>query len=433
CSAIRAGLPQMRPARIGGARMMLRTVDVRTLGIAGGSMVRLGARDAVDVGPRSAHIAGFDYAAFSTVEDVAACTVQLIAPTKHDPADYVVLAGTSGRKMTITPTCAANALGVVPETAFAFGNAAAALRALELVGASIGMDARALARRILDIATDKVIAAVNELIADYELDPVTLVIVGGGGGAAALVPYAARRSEHHFRLARNAEVISPVGVALALVRDVVERTIVDPTPQDIVRIRREAQDRVIAAGAAAESVDVAIEIDTQRNVVRASASGASALSQKSAKTMQTPQEQAAVAAALMRCNAQDLQRVELTAALTSFACERSLPGPFGSRRVVRDLRVLDRTGVARIAVRDATVLRTNAAAAAGNLGRTLEEQTTFGDVGRALPAIYLIHGARIADLSGLASAAQVVALAQEELSGREPGADVALITARNSA
>ena len=433
CSAIRAGQPQMRPARIGGARMMLRTVDVRTLGIAGGSMVRLAAHDVLEVGPRSAHIAGFDYAAFSTVEDVAACSVHLVAPTQHDPADYVVLTGASGRKMTITPTCAANALGVVPETAFAFGNAQAALRALELVGASIGMDALELAKRILDSATDKLIAAVNELIADYELDPVTLVIVGGGGGAAALVPYAARRSSHEFRLAKNAEVISPVGVALALVRDVVERTIVDPTPHDIIRIRREAQDRVIAAGAAAESVDVAIEIDTQRNVVRASASGASALSQQSARAVQTPQEQVAVAAGLMRCSAQELHAIELTPALMAFSCERSIAGRFGSRRAVRDLRVLDRTGVARVAVRDAVVARTTAAAAGDVLARTLEEQTTFGDVGRALPAIYLIHGARIADLSGLANASQVIALAKEELSGREPAAAVALITARNTA
>ena len=420
CSAIRAGLPQMRPARVGGARMMLRTVDVRTLGIAGGSMVRLRGAQVIDVGPRSAHIAGFDYAAFSTVDDLSACRVQYVAPTAHDPADYVVLESPEGKKITVTPTCAANVLGYVPQTAFSFGNAQAALRAFEIIGASIGLDAQALARRVLDVATDKVIAAVNELIADYELDPATLIIVGGGGGAAALVPYAAQRSEHDFRLAKDAEVISPIGVALALVRDVVERTIVEPTPQDIIHLRREAQDRVISAGAAPESVDVAIEIDTQRSIVRATASGASALAHDAIKSMRTPQEQAEIAAALMRCTTAELLRIEITPALTVFSCGRNL-------------RVLDQTGVARIAVRDGVVTQTTAGQAEAVLTQTLEAQTTFGDVGRALPNVVLIHGARIADLSGLASAAQVVALAKEELSGRDLEAPIACISSRNDA
>ncbi|MDP9017294.1 MAG: hydantoinase/oxoprolinase, partial [Candidatus Eremiobacteraeota bacterium] len=425
--------PQMRPARIGGNRMMLRTVDVRTLGIAGGSMVRISASEVTDVGPRSAHIAGLDYAAFTPLGDVALGTMERFAPTKHDPDDYVCLRTPDGKRIAITPTCAANALGYVPETAFSYGSAQSAMKAFELIGAALSMDGETLARRVLDIATDKVIAAVNELIADYELDPLTLVIVGGGGGAAALVPYAARRSQHVFRLARNAEVISPIGVALALVRDVIERTIVDPTPQDIIRLRREAQDRVIAAGAAPESVDVSIEIDAQRNLVRATASGASALAEGATRIELSHEQLGEIAAKLLRCEQSALERFELTPLLTAFVAERSLPGPFGRHRILRDVRVLDATGVARLSLSNATITLTTAGVAADVLKRTLEEQTSFGDVGRALPALYLIHGARIANLSGLASAEQVVALAVEELSGREPAAPVALLTARNQA
>ena len=420
CSAIRSGLPQMRPARVGGQRMMLRTVDVRTLGIAGGSMVRLGDRDVIDVGPRSAHIAGLDYAAFSETQIVSAARVERIKPTPHDPGDYVCLIAAGGKKIAITPTCAANMLGYVPQTAFAYGNAEAAAAAFQKVGLQIGMDGERLARRVLEVATDKIIAAVDELIADYELDPVTLVIVGGGGGAAALVPYAAERSKHSFRLARDAEVISPIGVALALVRDVVERTIVDPTPEDIIRLRREAQDKVIAGGAAPETIDVAIEIDTQRNLVRATASGASALSEDAQKTLRSPEEQAEIASALLRCQIGELVRSVVTPSLAVFSSRNNL-------------RVLDATGVARLAVRDGLVTRTTAGAAGAVLTRTLEEQTSFGDVGRALPTIYLIHAARVANLSGLANAAQVVALATEELGGLDAAAPVAIITSRNQA
>jgi hypothetical protein len=89
--------------------------------------------------------------------------------------------------------------------------------------------------------------------------------------------------------------------------------------------------------------------------------------------------------------------------------------------------------VGRLALRDAFVAQTDAAHALDVLRVTVEDATAFGDVGRALPDIYVLHGARIADFSGLAQAEQAVALAAEELQGREPNAPVVILAASKHA
>lgn len=420
CSAIRAGMPQMRPARVGGHRTMLRTLDVRTLGIAGGSLVQVAGGKLMDVGPRSAHISGLEYASFVSPDRFAGSSVVTFAPTAHDTADYVALAARGGSRIAITPTCAANLLGYVPADAFAFGNRDAVAAAFDILAHHLHAKPEVIAKEILEIATGKLLATIEELIADYALDRATLAIVGGGGGAAALVPYAAKRSGLEFRLARDAEVISPIGVALALVREVVERTIVDPTADDILRIRREAQDAVIAGGAAPESVETVIEIDTQRNLVRATASGATEIAETATHRSLDDQQRLHAAARLMRAQPEDVRAVAQTRGLTVYSCGRML-------------RVLDRAGVGRLGVRDGTVKVTIAAHAGEDLRSAIEDATAFGDVGRALPNLYVLHGGRIADYSGLLSAEQAVTLAHEELAGLEPDAPIAILTARRPA
>lgn len=420
CSAIRAGMPQMRPARVGGHRTMLRTLDVRTLGVAGGSLIRLAAGKLSDLGPRSAHIAGLEYASFVSPDRLRGAKVETFAPSPHDTADYLVLIAPDGLRIGITPTCAANLLGYVPQDAFAFGNRDAVAAAFEILAGHLHSRPDVLARAILDIASGKLLTTIEELIADYALDRATLAIVGGGGGAAALVPYAAKRSGLEFRLARDAEVISPIGVALALVREVVERTIVDPTADEILRIRREAQDAVIAAGAAPESVETIVEIDVQRNLVRATASGAMEIAETAAHAALDDDGRLQSAARLMRAKPEDVSAVAHTPGLTVYSCGRTL-------------RVLDRAGVGRLGLRDGSVTLSAAARATGDLRTAIEDATAFGDVGRALPNLYVLHGGRIADYSGLFSAEQAVALAHEELAGLQPDAPVVILTARRPA
>ncbi|PKL80280.1 MAG: hydantoinase, partial [Candidatus Melainabacteria bacterium HGW-Melainabacteria-1] len=104
-TVIRNGRPQVKSAQIGGHRLYVQTLDVRTLGIAGGSMPR-GHKALSEVGPRSAHIAQLAYPAFDPDPDFSAASVERFAPKAGDPADYIKLLR-NGKGYTVTPTEAA--------------------------------------------------------------------------------------------------------------------------------------------------------------------------------------------------------------------------------------------------------------------------------------------------------------------------------------
>ena len=127
---IRNGRPTVKHARVGGHDTYVNSLDVRVLGIAGGSMVRVRGREIVDVGPRSAHIAGLPYAAFSNTEDIQAPELELFSPKQGDPDDYVAVRAASGTRYAITNTCAANVLGYAKPGWHACGNREAARAAM---------------------------------------------------------------------------------------------------------------------------------------------------------------------------------------------------------------------------------------------------------------------------------------------------------------
>ncbi len=267
---IRDGQPVLRYVQIMNHPTAIRSLDVRVQGVAGGSLARLKGKKLIDVGPRSAHIAGLPYLSFS--EPTGDLRIELIPPRPGDPVDYVVIRDAAGERFGLTVTCAANALGRVPAGAYAAARSEVALRGFTALGAQMGISGEKAAESMLALASKGIADAVGRLAAEYKLKGITLI--GGGGGSGALVPAVADRLHMPYRLAEHAEVISSIGVALALVREEVERGISAATPAEVAR---EATDRAIAAGADPDSVQVITEVIAERATIRAIASGALAL------------------------------------------------------------------------------------------------------------------------------------------------------------
>ncbi len=431
-SVIRDGQPQTKAARVGGHRTYLNTLDVRTLAIAGGSMIRENKGHIVDVGSRSAHIAGLQYACFQDITTFENAKLVHLRPTEKDADDYIAIENTEGVRFALTPTCAANALDLIPETAFAKGNTEAAKRAFLPLANKIGKTVEETAREVLEIACRKVAKQIETLIIEYNLDRKTVELIGGGGGAASLVLFTGELMNLPARLANKAEVISTIGVALAMVRDTIERNIVDPTPEDILSVRREAAEAVIKIGAVPETVEVQVEVDTRRNLVRATAFGTTELKNDNDPTVIATLETCKTAAARsLQIDISNVNLVGETANSYVFSTKTTISTLWGLFKTEKTaVRVTDKTGVIRLQRSDAEIYNTTISNVLTELETIILNLTDFGDAGRSLPDILILVGTRIINLSGLADLEQALALAKTELENRDFTEGVVIVASK---
>ena len=147
----------------------IRSLDVRVAGVAGGSLVRWSGRKITDVGPRSAHIAGLPYSCFASPEELENGQIITFKPKEGDSIDYVAIESAGGKRFAITNTCAANALGLVPEGDYAKANQISAKLALSIFANRLGITMEQAATTILDISAKKVLDIIEHVIKEYKL------------------------------------------------------------------------------------------------------------------------------------------------------------------------------------------------------------------------------------------------------------------------
>lgn len=279
-SAVRGGRPVLSYVRVLEHVTCTRSLDVRVVGVAGGSLLRVGRRFGrrylADVGPRSAHIAGLQYACFAAPEALLGAVPRLIAPKPGDPEDYLILEAPDGTRFAPTLTCAANACGAAAEGSYATTDPTAAGTAFAILERFLGTDPQRLAGEALGLAARKIAPVVSETASEQGLtDP---AIVGLGGGAGALVPTVAAAAGSGWHIPAEAEVISSVGDALSLVRIEIERTLPKASPEAVADLLREAEEAAIAAGASPAGLQVESRSVPERGALRVAAFGSVALS-----------------------------------------------------------------------------------------------------------------------------------------------------------
>lgn len=432
-SAIKDGKVMIKNATVGGHKLYLTSLDVRTLGIAGGSMIVVENGKIADVGPRSAHIADKAYEVFTPAEDICEPTVELIAPREDDQANYAVVSCASGESYALTLCGAANILGYVPEGDYAHGNVDAARKAWQALADKIGGTVESLCEQAMDIAMDKVAEIVRGLVSDYGLNPNLIYLVGGGGSASVVAPALGKKMGIRHRIAKNAPYISTIGVSLALVREQIERNVANPTDEDIRKIRHDVMEVITRAGADAATVDIAIEIDAQKNILRATATGATELRTKDRNSQaKTDDELAAIVAEACGVEPGAVEKVASEGRWHAYQATRVKKALFGlvkSKKTVT--RIADEEGVIRLQKDDARIGVFTKGELSSGFSDFVDSMTLYSDAGATLPKTYLFFGQKMSDLSGVLNKEQLLSLAEMELEFAGDDQPIIVVAARD--
>lgn len=409
---IKDGRPEVRYVTIMQHPTCIRSLDVRVAGVAGGSLVRWSGRKITDVGPRSAHIAGLPYSCFVSSEELEGGQIITFRPKDGDPIDYIAIESAGGRRFAITNTCAANALGMVPEGDYARANQESAKMALSILAERLGTTMEQAAATILEISARKVLDIAEPMIKEYKLKRERIILIGGGGGASVLVPFIARRLQLQHRIAEHAEVISSIGVAAAMIHEEAEKTVTNPIPEDITVLAEQVKKRTLDRGALPESITIQSEFISERSLLRVTAMGNVSLDIGTTNAQEINEEEAHVLACELFGINEGVQRVFDMKNYHIFACEMSKKKLFLKSRK-QPVLVLDKYGRVRLSVQNAAIFNGSPEEVADRVDSFLKQHRNGGN--ELAPQVHILDGVKLMDFSSLTAPEHVSKAVRDEL------------------
>ncbi|HET9805301.1 MAG TPA: hydantoinase/oxoprolinase family protein [Nitrososphaeraceae archaeon] len=410
-SIIKNGKPEIKYVTIMDHPTCIRSVDVRVAGVAGGSLIRLAKNRIIDVGPRSAHIAGLKYSCFVDPNELENAKIITFKPTENDSDDYICIQTDDNKKIAITNTCAANALGLITKEDYAFGNRSSAIRSLSLLGEKMGISYQKAAEMVLDFSIKKILQIMEPMIKEYQLIENKTILIGGGGGASVLVPYMATKRKFQYQIAKNAEVVSSIGVAAAMIYEEIEKTIDKPDSNDVSNIIDDVKKRALDGGAVPESISIQTEYVNERSLLRAIATGNVELDIGKNNRKEIDEKEATeIASSILENN--NVQRILDMRNYYGFTCE-TIKKQFLIKKRKYPIVILDKFGRIRLMLDNAKIIKGNK-----NLKNeidTLIFKSNNKSSEDLAPQVHILDDMKIVDFSSLSSPQHLVEAIKKEI------------------
>ncbi|MDH3361436.1 MAG: methylhydantoinase [Nitrosopumilus sp.] len=409
---IKNGKPEFQYVTIKDHPTCVRSMDVRILGVAGGSMVRLKDNRVWKIGPRSAHIAGLKYSCFADPEELKKGKVTRIRPKENDD-EYVVIECKSGL-YAITNTCAANALGMIDGDDYAFANKESAKIAIEILAKELGVTFIEIAQSIIQTSSFEIMKTISKVIKEFKLNPQTTKIVGGGGGASVLVPFVAKQLQLQYQKAKHAEVISSIGVASSMLQEEVEQTLIDPTPELINQAHKKIHAMMIGKGAVPESIVIDSQYIPDKSILRITAIGNVELdSVETTKNVFTLHEAKSRASEILQIS-EELTDLSFESDHYLVFAGHITEKHLFSKKHRHPFLILDRFGKMKKYLKNGKIFQGGKMSILEELDDFLESRNN--DVA---PQVYLINDLKLIDYSSLTSSSHILNAVKQELDENE--------------
>ena len=405
---IRNGKPEIRYVTIKNHPTCIRSMDVRVLGVAGGSMVKLESNTISRVGPRSAHIAGMKYSCYADVDDLSTGEIISVKPKESDVDEYVAIK-CKNETYAITNTCAANALGMIEEGDYSHSNQESAKLALNILGKKLGIAGAQAALNIIQTASFDITKEITRIIKEFKLDSTKVKLIGGGGGASVLVPFVAKQLNLNYEKADYAEVISSIGVASSMMQEQLEETVIKPNPEQISKLHKKIHNIMIEKGSTPESISVDSIYIPEKSLLRVTAFGNVELDNRlTAKNIFSQDEALQRAVEITEIPKENINLTFQTDHYFVFT------GNVTTKKLImkknkQSVIVIDKYGREKLRLKNSKIIEANSSDSISNLDKSL---SSTGDIA---PQVYFLNELKLIDFSGLTSKSHIVDAIKKEL------------------
>ena len=412
---IKNGKPEIRYVTIHEHPTCIRSMDVRILGVAGGSMVKLDQKRVSKVGPRSAHIAGLKYSCFADPEILKTGKIVFVKP-KDDDEQYVAIQCVNDQTFAITNTCAANALEMIEKDDYAFANQESAKISLKMLGDYLGVSYHEIAFSIIQTSSFKITKTITNIIKEFKLHS-SIKIIGGGGGASVLVPFVAKQLGLPYEKAAHADVISSIGVASSMLQEEIEQTIDDASPEKIAIVQKKIHAILVEKGAVPESIIIDSQYIAEKSLLRVTATGNVELdSVETSKNIFNFQDAKKRASEIIEVPERLVEQSYETGHYFVFTGHVTTKKLF-SKKIKDHILVLDRYGKLKLSLKNAKIFQGGKIVILDELANFLELR--HSDIA---PKIYLLNDLKLVDYSSLTASAKIIDNIRVELEGSEKAA-----------